>query len=170
MRNVSKSWAACSTPSTEKRTGHLPVSQHQMHSIMRYDSPNGRFVKSIEVPRTGVFPSCRKNDTVPRRHGCQRTFENEREVETAPRRRSYPRILMTPRRAVLPSFRKRATVPKRHGHPRTFENEREVETAPRRRSYPRILTAPRKAVFLSFRRSETVPRRHSYPRTFECEH
>ena len=39
-KDVSKSWAACSTLSTEKRMGHLHISQHQTHSIMHYDPPN----------------------------------------------------------------------------------------------------------------------------------
>ena len=88
-KDVSKSWAACSTSSTEKGMGHLPVSQHQMHSIMCYGPPNGRFIKSITVHRKAVFPSFQKSDTVPRGHGYPRMFENEHSVKTKPRWHSY---------------------------------------------------------------------------------
>ena len=39
-KDVSKSWAACSMPSTEKETADSPCSCHQTCSIMCYDPSN----------------------------------------------------------------------------------------------------------------------------------
>ena len=57
-KNVSKSWAACSTLSTEKRTSHLPVSQHQTHSMMGYDPPNSPQTAVLSNPSQSLERAC----------------------------------------------------------------------------------------------------------------
>ena len=40
-KEISKTWMAYPTPSTENKTGYLPVPKHQTHSEMQYNPPHG---------------------------------------------------------------------------------------------------------------------------------